>query len=201
LGSNVRQSAGLAWLAAAAIAAGCGEREVRAVDRAPVVDSAVPIAVALERFRRGLPELEELAGGAPSREQLVREFIAALEGRDTVALRAMVVDQREFAWLYYPSSRHAAPPYELPPDLSWFQMQGQSERGASLLLSDRAGSSLGYLGHECRSQRVEGGNRLHEHCLVRRVSPAGDTLTERLFGLVMERHGRFKFVSYANKLD
>jgi hypothetical protein len=31
------------------------------------------------------------------------------------------------------------------------------------------------------------------------VSPAGDTTTQRLFGTIIERHGRFKFVSYANQ--
>jgi hypothetical protein len=28
----------------------------------------------------------------------------------------------------------------------------------------------------------------------------GDTVDERLFGPIVERHGRFKFVSFANKL-
>jgi hypothetical protein len=34
---------------------------------------------------------------------------------------------------------------------------------------------------------------------VRRVA-ATDTIEERLFGLIIERDGRFKFVSLANKL-
>ena len=124
-----------------------------------------------------------------------------MEASDTVALRRMVLHKDEFAWLYYPSSRLSRPPYELPPDLLWFQMQGQSEKGASLLLSDRAGAALGYVGHDCASERLEGENQIYGHCVLRRVTPAGDTLAERLFGLVLERGGAFKFVSYANKLD
>jgi hypothetical protein len=33
------------------------------------------------------------------------------------------------------------------------------------------------------------------------VTATGDTIGERLFGLVVERGGVYKFVSYANKLD
>jgi hypothetical protein len=185
------------------LAGGCGDREVRAADHGgpSVVDSAIPIEVALERFRRDLPRPAGLTGGSKSREELVRGFVAALEVSDTAALRRMVLDKDEFAWFYYPSSRFSRPPYELPPDLLWFQMRGQTEKGASLLLSDRAGTSLGYVGHDCASERLEGENRLSGHCVLRRVTPAGDTLAERLFGLVLERGGAFKFVSYANKLD
>jgi hypothetical protein len=181
----------------------CGDREVRASERgaAGVVDSAIPIEVALERFRRDLPRPAGLTGGSKSREELVRGFVAALEASDTAALRDMVLRKDEFAWLYYPSSPLSRPPYELPPDLLWFQMQGQSERGASLLLSDRAGAALGYAGHHCASERSEGENRIYGHCVLRRVTAAGDTLGERLFGLVLERDGAFKFVSYANKLE
>jgi hypothetical protein len=196
--------AGLSSLVAVMVlGSGCSDREARAAERgsATVVDSAIPIEVALERFRHGLARPAALTGGSKSREALVRGFVAALEASDTAALRGMVLRKDEFAWFYYPSSQLSRPPYELPPALLWFQMQGQSEKGASLLLSDRAGAALGYRGHDCASERLEGENRIHGHCVLRRVTVAGDTLAERLFGLVLERGGAFKFVSYANKLD
>lgn len=196
--------AGLPLLLAAMVqGGGCSDRAVRAADRRgpTVVDSAIPVEVALERFRRGLARPAGLTGGSKSREELVRGFVGALEASDTVALRRMVLRKDEFAWFYYPSSRFSLPPYELPPELVWFQMLGESEKGASLLLSDRAGSPLGYIGHDCGLERGEGENRLYGHCVVRRVTPAGDTVSDRLFGLVMERDGVYKFVSYANKLD
>ena len=182
---------------------GCTDREVRASERSgpTVVDSAAPIEVALDRFRSELPKPQGLTGGFGTREELVRRFVQALEARDTTALRRMVMGKAEFAWLYYPSSPLSRPPYALPPDLLWFQMQGQTEKGASLLLGERAGFPLGYLSHACTSQREEGENRLSGHCVVRRVTAAGDTVGERLFGLVLERDGFYKFVSYANKLD
>ena len=190
----------VAWVV---LAGGCTDREMRAADQKPatVVDRAMPIEVSLERFRRDLPEPKGLTGGFGTREELVRGFAQALEASDTAALRRMVLGKAEFAWLYYPSSRFSRRPYELPPDLLWFQTQGQSEKGASLLLMERAGAPLGYLSHDCASHREEGANRLYGHCVLRRVTAAGDTVGERLFGLVLERDGVYKFVSYANKLD
>jgi len=35
---------------------------------------------------------------------------------------------------------------------------------------------------------------------VRHRQPGGDVIEERLFALILEREGRFKFVSLANKL-
>lgn len=186
-----------------ALTSGCGNGDARASETRPraVVDSAVSVEVALEDFRRDLPRPAGLAGGFPTREELVRKFIAALEAADTAALRRMVLQRDEFAWLYYPTTQFTRKPYELPPGLLWFQMQGQTEKGASLLLSERAGGPLRYLGHECRSERREGENMVYGHCVVRRVAATGDTVGDRLFGLVVERGGTYKFVSYANKLD
>ena len=166
-----------------------------------VVDSALPIKEALRRFRQGLPRPEGLRGGEASRDALVRAFVGALERRDTAAMRRLVLDRAEFGWLYYPSSPMSKPPYELPPDILWLQLQGQSEKGASLLLSERAGQPLGYAGYGCAVDRIEGQNRIHARCLLRRTIAPGDTIAEPLFGLIVERSGRFKFVSYANKLD
>jgi hypothetical protein len=165
------------------------------------VDSAIPIDEALRRFRRDLPKPEALRGGSVSREKLVRGFVRALEVRDTVALRRMVLKADEFAWLYYPSSPLSGPPYELPPGLMWFQLQGESEKGGSRLLAERAGRPLRYVDHVCAPTRIEGQNRIHSHCELRHLTPAGDTVAERLFGLIIERNGSHKFVSYANRLD
>jgi hypothetical protein len=202
------------WLVLIATMAGCGRERrasgARTGDSPPLVtiaggsgyvDSAVPIDEALRRFRGAMPRVSRLVRGQPSREKLVRAFVRAVEARDTAALQHMVLRRDEFAWLYYPSSPLSRPPYELAPSLMWFQLQGESNRGASRLLAERAGQSLVYAGHTCGQPRIEGENRLYPYCGVRRVTAAGDTLTERLFGLIIERGGSYKFVSYANKLD
>jgi hypothetical protein len=169
--------------------------------RSGYADSAIPIDEALRRFRADLPRAARLTGGYPNREKLVRAFVRAVEARDTAALRELVLRRDEFAWLYYPSSPMSRRPYELAPALMWFQLQGESSRGASQLLAERAGESLGYVGHACQQPRIEGENRLYPYCGLRRVTAAGDTVTERLFGLIIERGGSYKFVSYANQLD
>jgi len=48
--------------------------------------------------------------------------------------------------------------------------------------------------------QAEGANRLWHACRVRRTAEAGAALEQRLFGSIIERDGRYKFVSYANGL-
>ena len=136
-----------------------------------------------------------LAGGAPSREALVRGFVTALERRDTAALVDLVLTRAEFASVYYPTAREALPPYELPQDLMWFRLVGESDRGLRRALDELGGRPLRYAGHTCGAPRREGENRLWGWC---RVRLGEDEIS--IFGLIVERDGRFKFVSYANKL-
>ena len=166
------------------------------------MDSAVPRAVALERFRQGSPRVTELEGGAGSRDELVHRFARAVAVRDTAALRRLLLSRAEFAWLYYPTSKQGLPPYDLSPDLMWFMTAERSQRGAAALMSERAGQALRLVGYRCLGDStVEGANRLWGPCVIRRVQAPGDTVEERLFGPVIERGGRFKFVSYSNRLD
>lgn len=196
----------LVLLAAAflpALAACARERPGGAdVSGAPThVDSVVPRAVALERFRAGLDSVDTLSGGAPSLDALVRRFARALEARDTAALAVMVLTRREFAWLYYPTNPQGRPPYDLSPELMWFMLVENSRKGLAHALEERGGRRLGFAGYSCDpSPSREGANTVWGPCPVRRVQAPGDTTTERLFGLVLERGGRFKFVSYANRL-
>ena len=185
--------------------AGCQTHDLRAT-RVPagggVVDNVVPLPEALRRFRNDLPAVTRLAGGEATREGLVRAFARALEARDTAALRAMVLSKAEFAWLYYPTAREANPPYGLPPALAWFTQEGRGDRGLRVALEVLGGRPIRYLGHECAPEpRVEGENRLWGFCVVSHLGERGDTLRAQLFGLILERGGMYKFVSYANKLD
>lgn len=166
-----------------------------------VVDSALPRQQALRQFREGVPAPAALTGGARSRDALVRAFVRATEAGDTAALRALVLTRAEFAWLYYPTTPQGLPPYDLSPSLLWFLTEGASSQGLRRLLDERAGQSLGYVGHDCdpRPSR-EGENRVWGPCVVRRVRAPGDTVAERLFGQILERGGRFKLVSFANRI-
>ena len=180
--------------------AACGA-DARARDTGSVVDSIVPREVALAQFRAGLPEVTWLAGGAPSRQALVREFVTALASGDTAALRALTLSRAEFAWLYYPTTPQGLPPYDLSPGLMWTMLELNSERGLRHALAEYGGRATRYVSHTC-DQRAsyEGANTVYGPCVVR-LRVAGDIAEQRLFGLIVNRDSRFKFVSFANKLD
>ena len=170
---------------------------------ADVVDSARPTEESLRGFRAGLRDAPTvLRGGATSRDSLVGRFIAALERADTAALRQLVLAKAEFAYLVYPSSPYVRAPYRQAPEIVWLQLEAGSEKGLTRLLRRLGGRALGYVGHDCPAAPVlEGSYLLWRDCVVR-LSPrtAPDTASSRLFGVILERDGRFKFVSYSNDL-
>ena len=155
----------------------------------------------LERFREGLSEPTSLVGGAATRDALVRGYVRALERADTVGLAALAITRAEFAYLYYPTNPEAQPPYDLAPGLMWFMLQQNSRKGLLHALEERGGRPLGYVGYRCdATPSRQGANTVWGPCLVRRRQSGGGIVEERLFASIVERNGRFKFVSYANKL-
>jgi len=185
-------------------AAACGEAHSKPAPHAAAaayVDSALPIQELLRRFRADLAAAPAgLTNGAPSRDALVARFVAALEHADTIALEGLAIDRAEFAYLYYPDSPLSRPPYELAPGLMWFQLQGNSRKGALSALRLRGGRPLGVIGYRCdEPAQTQGENRVWSRCEVRHRW--GDTtLSERLFGGIIERGGRYKLLGYANGL-
>jgi hypothetical protein len=173
-----------------------------ATTTAGVVDSAIPREEALRRFRQGIPPVDTLTGGADSRDALVRGFVAAVEQADTATLRRLLMTRQEFAWIYYPDNPQGLPPYDLSPGLLWFLLDNRGAIGLSHLMQERVGTPLRYVRYQCDSlPSMEGENRVWGPCVIARRQAGGDLLLERLFGPILERRGRFKFVNYANKLD
>ena len=170
--------------------------------RAGVTDSAHGVAEQLRRFRATLDDSPgHLGGGEGSRDALVRAFADAVARHDTAALRRLHLSRAEFAYLYFPTNPAAHPPYELDPALLWFRLAGETEKGMARLLPRYGGPGFSLLGYACPAEpQVQGANRLWGPCTTRVRTAAGDTLALRLFGPILERDGRFKFVSYFNKL-
>ncbi|MGH7520712.1 MAG: hypothetical protein ACREMI_05505 [Gemmatimonadales bacterium] len=188
-------------IAACLAPAACGsEGRAGRAAAAAHVDSIVPRDVALARIRNGVVEPPSLSGGAASREALVRQFLGALERRDTATLHALLMTRAEFAYLYYPTNPEGLPPYDLSPGLMWFLLEGNSRRGLAHALEDRGGRPLRHLGVHCQPPTQQGANTVWGGCVVSRLQAPGDTVVEPLFGPIIARGGRFKFVSYANKL-
>lgn len=188
-----------------AAAGGCepAARAEAAAEPQPVhVDSIFPIEEEIRRFRAAIgPEPAALAGGAESREALVEAFVRALEADDLAALEALKLTVEEFAYLYYPHTRFTARPYELAPGLVWMQLENYGSKGLSRARARFAGRPLGYRGHACPDEpETEGPNRLWSGCVVRGADAAGEPVDLSLFGAILERDGRFKFVGYGNRL-
>ncbi len=192
--------AALVWLAALVAGSACADDTPE--QETSVVDSAVPFQERLDRFRKEIPEVAGLTGGRPSRDSLVRDFITALETSDTTALVEMALTGAEFAWLYYPTNPQAHPPYDLAPDLMWFMLQGNSERGLRRALSLYGGRDLDFRGYRCDAEpSIQGENSVSGPCTVAVIGEEGEHIDVRLLSLIVERNGSFKFVSYANSLD
>lgn len=165
------------------------------------VDSIIPVAEALRRFRTDLPKQDTLAHASASREALVQRLAAALTASDTSALNAMVLNRAEFAWLFYEESPLSRPPYEAPPALLWSQILIGSDDGARQLVNRLGGKPITVSGFTCpNAAEVEGRNTLHKRCTVRFTAQGEKPLEGNLFGSILERDGRFKFVGLGNRI-
>jgi hypothetical protein len=184
--------------------AGCDGSDARAepASAGRVVDSALPREEALRRFRERLPPVDSLAGGTNTRNELVAAYLRALAAADTAALARLAVTRAEFAWLYYPTTPMGRPPYDLEPGLMWFLHAQRSDRGISKALQLYGGRQMSLVDYDCGLEAShEGENTVYGPCTVRWRTADGDTLAVRLFNQILERDGRFKFLSYGNRLD
>ena len=164
-----------------------------------VIDSALPIAEHLRRFRIGLDSTERLEGGSPTPRQLAEQLLQAVSTRDTMALARLLVSRREFAWVYYPRHIYRGPPYELDPGTFWTLIRGNSDKGFHRVVRRYGGRRLILKRLEC----APGGNvvpplREMERC---RVEFDVDATREsrRMFGSIVGDGNGYKFVSYANE--
>jgi hypothetical protein len=167
-----------------------------------IVDSILPVEEQIRRFQAAAGDAPaEFVSNARSREALVRQFLEALERGDTTAARALVVTKAEFAHLVYPSSPNARTPYRQSPDLVWLTRTAGTDKAVRRLADRFPGRSLGYSGLECPTPAdQQGANAVWASCAVRLVGPQGETTRLRLFGAMIGRHGRYKFLSLTNGL-
>lgn len=166
-----------------------------------VIDSIIPRAEALRRFRANLAPVVALEGGRESRDSLVAAYLEALGARDTAALAGMAVTRAEFGYLYYPTTPQGLPPYDLDPELMWYLLFQRSDQGIRRALELYGGQDLALVGYDCGSgESVEGENTVWGPCEVRFQRAAGDTVSRTLFSQIIRRAGRYKFLSYGNKL-
>jgi hypothetical protein len=194
---------GLVSMGLLPVACGSPPGETRATEQATettsVVDSVFPMDVMLSRFRADLPEPDRLASGATRRDALVNGLVDALMASDTMAFERLAVNRAEFAWLYFPTSVNAKPPYELPPALAWFRLQEANRSGVFRALREYGGRRLDFRGYRCLPEPVtEGDNRLWTGCTLT-IGRDGDKPTDvKFFSSILERDGHFAVLSYDN---
>lgn len=165
------------------------------------MDSAISREEALRRFREGLPRVTTFDGGMESKEVLLAGYLRALETRDTVALTRYGISRAEFAWLYYPWSSQGLPPYDVEPGLMWFLLSTHSDRGLRRALGLYGGQKLRMMDYDCGMKGTqEDANILWGPCVVRWRNEQGEIESQRLVSQIIERDGRFKILSYGNKL-
>lgn len=113
----------------------------------------------------------------------------------------MHITRAEYAFLYFPRSTMMHAPYDLPPDVAWLLLSAESAKGVTSVLRRFGGQRLELRGVRCGSPPLrEGPNVVWRDCIVR-YRGEGDTERERpLFAAIIERGGRFKFMSYATTL-
>jgi hypothetical protein len=188
----------IALVAVAMLSAGCGNGAPDA-QAAVTVDSIRPSAEALALFRDGLPIVDSLQGGAPSRDSLVARFADAVARQDTAAVRAVVLDRAEYGWIYFPSLQRMNPATHMQPEVMWMLQEQESEKGITRVMRRLGGGQARFGAYACEAApRVEGANRYWDACAVETVAQDGEKATLKLFGSLIERGGRWKIVSYAN---
>jgi hypothetical protein len=164
-----------------------------------IVDSILPVAEQVRRFRATITNPPERLGGKDSRAELIAAVIGAIEARDTSALIDLTINRAEFAYLVYPESPFAVEPMQQAPDLVWLRHVAASGTGLTRILERMSGRALGYKGVDCAATPVtEGKNRIWKDCVTRYEPPGGKAESRRLFAGIIEREGRFKILSYAN---
>lgn len=168
-----------------------------------VVDSALPISEALRRFQASVPEPApaSLRGGAASLDELLERLVAAYAGGDAAALDSLGLTRAEFGYLYYPESPYPEPPYGLAPDLLWHLIEQGGARGAARARERLGGRGAHLVGHRCSAPaRMAGPGRVWGPCFasIRYADGAEEEL--QLVNAALERDGRFKLVTFDNKL-
>lgn len=186
-------AAGIVLAASGCVGEARGERSIEAT-----VDRSVPMSEMIERFNAGQPVVKALTGAAESRDALIAELVQAMERADTAAIRRLTLTRAEWGQLYFPTSRYATAPYELPPEIAYMLSASASEKGLSRLLQRLGGRDLALQGYRCTESAVEDRNRYWSECTLQYELPGEERVERRLFQAIIERNGKYKILSFAN---
>ena len=194
----------LTLLAVALAVTACKGKETgRDTTSAPsaTIDTVLPPEQALARFRGTAPRVESLTAGTPTTDSLLKTFSRAVRTNDTAALVRLAMTRAEFADLYYPNHPRGKPPYDLSPQLMWYQLTENSEQGLRRLLAARGGRDLRITSVACSDTiRLSPTTAVLASCRTTGTARTADSAQAALFsGIIISGNTR-KLVGYANRL-
>jgi hypothetical protein len=162
-----------------------------------IVDSIFSAEEEIRRFNAGSASPAALSGAARDRHELVRLFAAALQAHDSAALRRLLVTREEFGYLIFPESPFGREPFKTKPGLVWMQLVAASERGLGRLLDRVAGRHVRISDLRCdQKPEQQGPNTYWRNCSVLLRLANAEPRRSHLFGQILIRDGRAKFVAY-----
>lgn len=150
--------------------------------------------------RAAAPPHPALSGGADSVDELLGEFVAAIEAKDVAALDALRVDETEYRKIIMPGSvKPGQPPQKLSAAADqyfWESLDTKSRYGGRALIA-------GYGGRKYRVTDVTWKKGVGEYAWFRcydrlQLTMVDEDGEEHVLdsGSVAEIDGRFKFISF-----
>jgi hypothetical protein len=155
------------------------------------------VLCALAALSGGCERAFVLANAAGSPVELASAVVDALGAKDEGALRRVALTEEEFRRLVWPKLPASRPERNVPLDYAWSDLSTKSDlnlrarlaawedRGFRVVSIDFTGATTDY-----------GAFVVRRDSLIRLRDRSGVETTGRLFGSVIEQHGRYKVFSY-----
>jgi hypothetical protein len=131
-----------------------------------------------------------------SAEGVASAVLEAFARRDRAALEALAINEAEFSdhvWPYLPASR---PERNLPLSYVWGDLHQKSAASLTQALDTHGGRRYELLGVDFADRTDYGAYRLHREATLRVRDAAGQAMTIRVCGSMIERDGAWKVFSY-----
>ncbi len=131
----------------------------------------------------------------PSKERLIKRALSAIEDRDALALKKIMIteqDFRNYIWPELPAKKNNA-----PYDYIWSQMAMKSGLGIENIMNTLGGIKMTF--RDCAfedSMESYSGFTIYSGAIVRVEGQQDLERKLRVFGSIVERAGEFKILSY-----
>lgn len=138
-----------------------------------------------------------LDGSSPSPEDAARDAIALIAAGDREALLEVALTEAEFREVVYPELPASRPERNTSADFVWGTLRQRSRHSLAFTLDRYRGEPLELVAVDFLGETTDyGAFRVHRETALTVRRPDGERSVVRLFGSMIERHGRFKIFSF-----